>query len=101
MLFLQISKHAPESCPLNNEKAMKASRAVNAKLEELTKKHGVKLVGGWHDTGNHRFVMVWDASFEALMTLSMEPEMMTFGALHNNEICPVMTFEESAKLFLK
>jgi len=101
MLFLQISKHSPESCPLNNEKAMKVSRALNAKMEQLTKKHGVKLVGGWHDAGNHRFVMVWDASFEALMKLSMEPEMMAWGALHNNEIVPVMTLQESAKLFLK
>ena len=101
MLFLQISKHSPESCPMNDEKSMKASRALNAKLEELTKKHGVKLVGGWHDVGNHRFVMVWDGTFEKLMELSMEPEMMAWGAYHNNELCPVFTLEESAKFFLK
>jgi hypothetical protein len=101
MLFLQISRHSPESCPLNSEKAMKASGDLWRKMDELNKKHGVKLVGGWHDGGNHRFVMVWDASFEALMKLSMEPEWMAWGALHNNELSPVMTLEESAKFFLK
>jgi hypothetical protein len=101
MLFLQISKHAPESCPVNNEKSMKAWRALHAKWEQLIKKHGVKLIGGWHDTMNHRFVIVWDGSFEKMMELSMEPEMMAFGAIHNNEFVPVTTLEESVKLFLK
>jgi hypothetical protein len=99
MLFLQISKHSPESCIVNNEKSMKAWRALNAKWEQLIKKHGVKLVGAWHDGMNHRFVMVWDGTLEKLMELSMEPEMMAFGAFHNNELCPVMTLEESRKLF--
>ena len=101
MLFMQISRHSPESCPLNNEKAMKANKDLAAKLDNLTKKHGIKLVGGWHDAANHRFVMLWDGSFEALMGLSMEPEMLTWGAFHNTEAFPVMTLEESAKLFLK
>jgi hypothetical protein len=101
MLFLQISKHAPESCPLNNEKAMKINKSLNSNLDKLLRKYGVKMVGGWHDPNNHRFVMVWDASFEALMKLSMEPEMIAWGGFHNTEICPVMTFEESAKLYLK
>jgi hypothetical protein len=101
MLFMQISKHSPESCPLNSEKAMKASKNLAANLNTLTKKHGLKLAGAWHDGANHRFIMLWDGSFDALMKLSMEPEMLTWGALHNNEVFPVMTFEESARLFLK
>jgi hypothetical protein len=101
MLFMQISRHSPESCPMNNEKAMKASSNLNAKMDKLTKKHGVKIVGAWHDGANHRFVFLWDASFDALMKLSMEPEMMAWGAFHNNEVFPVMTLEETAKLFLK
>jgi hypothetical protein len=101
MLFLQISKHAPESCPLNNERAMKINKSVNANLEKLLKKHGVKMVGGWHDPTNHRFVMVFDASFEALMKLSMEPELVAWGALHNSEMFPVLTLDEAAKLYMK
>ena len=101
MLFLQISQHAPESCPLNNERAMKIGKNVNANMDRLLKKHGVKMIGGWHDATKHRFVMVYDASFEALMKLSMEPEMVAWGALHNNELVPVLTLEEAAKLYMK
>jgi hypothetical protein len=101
MLFLQISKHSPESCPVNNEKSMKTWRALNAKWEQLIKKHGVKLIGAWHDAGNHRLILVWDGSMDALMKLWMEPEMMAFGAIHNNELVPVTTYEESVKLFMK
>jgi hypothetical protein len=101
MLFIQISTHAPESCPLNNEKAMKINRNVSANMDRLLKKHGVKMVGGWHDAGKHRFVIVYDASFEALMKLSMEPEMIAWGALHTSEIFPVLTLEEASKLYMK
>jgi hypothetical protein len=102
MLFLQISKHSPESCPLNNEKSMKLSKALlMAKLEQLTKKHGVKMVGAWHDAGNHRIIFVWDGSMDALMKLWMEPEMIAWGALHTTELAPVTTLEETAKMFLK
>jgi hypothetical protein len=101
MLFLQISKHAPESCPVNNEKSMKAWRALNAKWERLIRKHGVKLIGAWHDAMNHRLVMIWDGSLEKLMELFMEPETMAFGAIHNTEFVPVTTYEESVKLFMK
>jgi len=46
--------------------------------------------------------MVWDApTFEAVNKFSMEPEVMAWGAFHNTEVHPVMTIEESAKLFLK
>jgi hypothetical protein len=101
MLFLQISKHAPESCPVNNEKSMKTWRAFEAKREQLMKKHGVKLIWAWHDPNNHRFVMVWDGSLEKLMEWGMEREIMAFGAIHNTEFVPVTTYEECVKLFMK
>ena len=101
MLYLQISKHSPESCPVNNEKTMKAWRAYEAKKEQLTKKHGVKVIGAWHDAMNHRMVTVWDGTIEKLMELSMEPEMLAFAAIQTHEIVPVTTYEESVKIFMK
>jgi len=101
MLFLQISKHAPESCPVNNEKSMKTWRALNAKWEQLIKKHGIKLIGAWHDAMHHRIVMVWDGTLEKMMEFCMEPEMLAFGAIHDNELIPVTTYEEAVKLFMK
>jgi hypothetical protein len=101
MLFLQISKHSPESCPVNSEKSMKAWRASEAKRVQLIKKHCVKLVGAWHDAMNHRVVMVWDGTLDKLLELYMEPEMLAFAAIHTHEIVPVTTYEESVKYFMK
>ena len=99
MLFLQISKHAPESCPMHNEKVKKASVDLMAKMDQLTKKHGIKVIGGWHSPGEHFFAVVYDApNMEALLKLSMEPEVMTWSSYHTSEMRPVMTLEESMKL---
>jgi len=101
MLFLHISKHSPESCPVNNEKSMKTWRAFEAKRERLMKKHGVKLIGAWHDAMNHRLIMVWDGTLEKLMEFNMEPEMLAFLAFHTHEMLPVTTYEEAVKIFMK
>jgi len=75
MLFLQTSKHAPESCPMHNEKAKKALMDLMTKLGPLTKKHGIKLVGTWTSMPEHLVVNVYDApNMETLMKLAMEPE---------------------------
>ncbi len=99
MLFLQISKHAPESCPMHNEKVKKASVDLMAKFGSLTKKHRIKVIGGWHPMPDHQTVIVYDApNLDAVMKFSMEPEVMTWSGYHTTEIKPVMTLEESMKL---
>ena len=99
MLFLQTSRHAPESCPMHNEKVKKASVDLMAKMDQLTKKHGIKVVGGWHSPGDHFFVIVYDApNMEAMLKMSMEPEVMAWSSYHMSEMKPVMTLEESMKL---
>jgi hypothetical protein len=99
MLFMQISKHAPESCPLHNEKVKKASVDLMAKMIPLTMKHGIKVIGGWHSMQDHQFVMVFDApTLDSVMKFSMEPEVLIWSAYHNIEIKPVMTLQESMKL---
>jgi hypothetical protein len=59
--FLMISKHSPENCPMNNEKAKKMSVEVAGKLGKLTKKHGIKNVGSWTVIPEHLVFMVFDA----------------------------------------
>ena len=99
MLFLQTSKHAPESCPMHNEKAKKALADLMAKLGLLTKKHGIKLVGSWTSMPEHLSVIVFDApNMETLLKLTMEPEVMNWLAYNNTETRPVMTFEETMKI---
>jgi hypothetical protein len=99
MLFLQISKHAPESCPMHNEKVMKATADLMAKMGSLTKKHGIKVIGSWNSIPDHQIVAVYDApSLEALLKFGMEPEVMNWMGYHTSEIKPVMTDEEITKL---
>jgi hypothetical protein len=101
MLFLQIAKHTPESCPMHNEKTKKVFADLMAKMGPLTKKHGIKLVGSWTSMPEHLIVNVYDApNMETLMKFAMEPEAMNWAAYNTTETRPVMTTEEVMK-FLK
>ena len=98
-LFLQTARHSTESCPMHNEKAKKANVDVMAKLEQLTKKHGIKVVGAWVSLPDHLLVMVYDApNMEAMLKLQMEPEIMDWLGYNTTEFRPVITAEESMKL---
>lgn len=102
MLFLQISKHSPESCPIHHEKHKKATIDLMANMDKLQKKHGIKEVGSWHSMPNHLLVAVFDApSLEATQKFMMEPVIVAWMAHNNSEIMPVTTAEEAVKMFLK
>ena len=102
MLFLQISKHAPESCPMHNEKVKKVTADLMAKMDQLTKKYEIKTVGGWNSMSDHSVVVVYDVpNFEALMKFSMEPEVTAWTGYNDIETKPVVTIEESMKLLMK
>ena len=99
MLFLQTSKHTPESCPMHNEKAKKVFADLMAKMGPLAKKHGIKLVGSWTSVPEHLIVNVFDApNMEALMRFAMEPEVMSWLAYNTTETRPVMIIEEVMKV---
>jgi uncharacterized protein with GYD domain len=99
MLFLQISRHMPESCPLHNEKTKKTMMDLMAKMEKLAKKYGVKMVGNWVAIPEHLIVSVYDApSMETLLKLSMEPEVMAWMGYNITETMPVMTLDEVQKI---
>jgi uncharacterized protein with GYD domain len=99
MLFLQTARHSAESCPMHNEKVKKIFTDITSHMERLLKKHGVKMVGLWVSTPEHLLVTVYDApNMEALLKLSMEPEVMAWMAYNTTETRPVMTIEEVMKL---
>jgi hypothetical protein len=101
MLYMQISTHSPESCPMHNEKVKKATVDLMMKMDSLTKKHKIKVIGGWHSGSDHQSVVVFDApSIDSVMGFSMEPEVMIWTSYHNTVVKPVTTLEESMK-FLK
>jgi uncharacterized protein with GYD domain len=84
-----------------NEKAMKANVDLMAKMDELSKKYGIKTVGIWTSMPDHLVVAVYDApSWEALYKMGMEPEVMTWGSYNTTEMRQVMGMEEVMK-FMK
>jgi hypothetical protein len=98
--ILKISRHSPENCPLVNEKAKKMNQEVTGKLGELTKKHGIKIVGGWTVVSEHLLVMVYEApNFEAFQKFAAEPDIVKWLAYQDTtEFKMAMTLEESMKL---
>jgi len=95
-IFLQISRHSPENCPAFNEKAKEASMNALGKMDELMKKHGVKMLGYWVAPREHTGYMVVEApNFGALQKLSMEPEMDAMRAFNTTEVKPVIKLEET------
>jgi hypothetical protein len=98
-IFLIISRHSPENCPMNNEKMKKITLELPAKLSGLEKKQGIKRVGVWTVIPEHLLVWVYEApSSEALQKFSMEPEIAKWMAWNTSEIKLAMSLEESMKL---
>ena len=98
-IFLIISRHSAENCPLNNEKMKSMTLELPDILGGLEKKHGVKRVGAWTVVPEHLLVWVYEApSSEALQNFSMEPEIVKWMAWNTSEIKLAMTLEESMKL---
>jgi hypothetical protein len=101
-LYLSIQQHSPESCPVNNEKTKKLAIAYFSKQEQLTRKHGVKIVGAWHSMEDHTVAIVFEVkSVEAMQEFMMEPEVLNFMAYQTSHTRLVTTMEEAAKLYLK
>jgi len=98
-IFLIISRHSAENCPLNNEKMKAMTLALPVKLGGLEKKHGVERVGAWTVVPEHLLIWVYEApSSDALQKFSMEPEMVKWMAWNTSEIKLAMTLDESIKL---
>jgi hypothetical protein len=98
-IFLIISRHTVENCPLNNEKMKKMTLELPAKLGILEKKHGVKRIGAWTVVPEHLLIWVYEApGSDALQKFSLEPEMIKWMAWNTSEIKLAMNLEESLEL---
>lgn len=98
VLFLQTSKHSPDSCPIHNKTVNKIFKNYNAKLGALLKKHGMKMVGGWVLMPEHTTVMIFDVPDpNAMIKFMGEPEFMAWQSYQIVKTRPVATWEEVMK----
>ena len=97
--FLMIARHSPENCPMNSEKAKKMAIELMGHIGDLTKKHGLKIVGGWTAMTEHLLIYVFEGTHQGFEKFTMEPAIMKVVATQDScEIKMVMTLEESMKL---
>lgn len=100
MYFLQISRHTAESCPAFNEHTKKSTVALLQKMDSLLAKHGVKIAGMWNDHPAHMVYNIYDSpSLEAMMALTMEPEMMAWLAYNTADLEVVLGPQEIKAMF--
>jgi hypothetical protein len=97
--FLLIETHTAQDCPRNNERTRTLAMEMADKLEELTKKHGVKSVGHWTVRFEHLAIRVYEApSFEAFHEFTMEPEIMKWMKYTTTEVKMTLNFKEAMQL---
>ena len=99
VLFIQTAKHSPESCPRHNATMKKIYKNFNAKLGALTKKHGIKVVGGWAITQEHVTITIFEVPDPRSMIKFMsDPETSTWQSYQIIKTRPVVTLEEAMKM---
>jgi len=101
-LFLSIISHGAAECAAHNEYYRKATLEGMSQMEELAKKHGVKIVGAWSVHQKHFQVVVYDApSYEAVAAFAMEPPIKKMADMYDIDMWPVMTMQEVAQMLMQ
>jgi L-rhamnose mutarotase len=97
--FLLISRHAPESCWMFNEKTRQIHINLLNKLESLMKKYNISLLGAWFALSEHTLYEVFNApTLEAFQKMAMEPEIVQWSAFNTMEIKLVATIDDVQRL---
>ena len=97
--FLLISRHAPESCWMFNEKTRQVHLNLLNTLESFLTKYNISLLGAWFVFPEHTLYEVFDApSLDAFQKMSMEPEIVQWSAFNTMEIKMVATVNDVMQL---
>ena len=97
--FLMIMRDTPQTCALFNPQAAKATSDWLAKLPEISKRYGIKILASCTVVTEHVSTMIAEApSLEAAQRASMEPEFLALYRFGTLEIKPALSGEETVKL---
>jgi hypothetical protein len=101
-MFLLISRHKPEHCPVFNEKTCKVYLDYFKNVDRLMEKHKIKSIGGCSVHPEHLTVALFDApSLKAWEEFSMEPVVHALGAYETMEVKLALSMEEAMELIKK
>lgn len=93
MLYLIISTHTPDACPVVNPVSMEKMVTANKRMAEVTKALGVTVKGMWTDMPAHAIFTLLDAPKpEVLSQMSIELHMMDWN---RSIVHPVVDVQEA------
>ncbi len=95
MLFHVTATHSEDNCPgYNLELIPTVVKGLKAR-EEIARKHGVKLLGGWSAAPDHTFFFIVDANSSHDIDMFVT-EATPFKQAY--KVAPVMSLEDLVKL---
>jgi hypothetical protein len=101
-IFLLISRHNPEHCPIHNEKTRKVYMEYFKNIDRLMKKHGIKDLGSCAVYTEHLTVALSEApSLKAWEEFGREPEVLALTAYERMEVKLAVSMEEAMKMIKK
>jgi hypothetical protein len=102
VISLLIVRHTAADCPINNEKVGKVTLAAMSKMDELTKKHEIKVLGAWSVHPEHMQILVFEAaSYEALQAFNDEPLIRNMMNWYTTEVLSAETMETSIQRIMQ
>jgi len=98
-VFIVVSKHTPENCPIRNESTRKIFVEFPDKLAELLQKYAIKLIGNWAIMPEHKIILVLDApTADVFQKLMVEPYIIQFLSYNETKIKWATPTQEGMKL---
>ena len=93
MEYVALARHSPESCPDSNAKIRERAEQMMGKLEELGRKHQVKLQSAHVLAPSHLVVFIFEApSIEAVRGFLQESGIVQWNDI---ELYPSQTMQEA------
>lgn len=97
--FLAIVRHTPENCPITNAETRKLGMEMMNKLAEVLRTHQVKLVSSVTAVDEHTEWNVFDAPSAEEFQKTVKELTPSIEPLYTMEIKPVLSAQESLKLW--
>lgn len=93
MLYMIVSTHTPEACPIANKTSMEKAVSANQRADKVLKALGITMQGMWTDMLAHTvFILVDVPKAELLSQMAIELQLMDW----NTQIAhPVVTMQEA------
>ncbi len=85
-IFILISKHTAESCPIHNEEMKKLGLEVTAKMGEMAKQLGIKVLGDYGVLPEHTEYLIVEGTYDAMQRIMADPLMIQWVSRTTTEM---------------